>query len=150
MVKVETSLGLDASQVARQVQGVLDDERSCVGSTANSFRLVTDEEQADMCSTWPPRTPRSPCAGRCVRRTWSCNTGARVVLNADRWRWMTPTYTDRVQYRAYLVNHEVGHSLRLGHVGCPGPGRPAPVMMQQSKSLGGCQINPWPAAYGWR
>ena len=85
-----------------------------------------------------------------MHRTWSCNTGARVVLNADRWRWMTPTYTDRVQYRAYLVNHEVGHSLGLGHVGCPGPGRPAPVMMQQSKSLGGCQINPWPAAYGWR
>jgi hypothetical protein len=48
-------------------------------------------------------------------------------------------------YRAYLVNHEVGHRLGHGHSHCHGAGRPAPVMMQQSKGIGACTANPWPS-----
>ena len=47
-------------------------------------------------------------------------------------------------HRSYLVNHEVGHYLGQGHVGCPQPGNKAPVMMQQSIDLGGCVRNAWP------
>jgi predicted Zn-dependent protease len=43
-----------------------------------------------------------------------------------------------------MVNHEVGHYLGLGHVGCPKKGAKAPVMMQQSISLGGCVPEAWP------
>lgn len=70
--------------------------------------------------------------------------GNRVVVNTDRWLYMTPTYDDLAEYRAYLINHEVGHYLGLGHVGCPGAGERAPVMMQQSIDLGGCVRNAWP------
>jgi hypothetical protein len=77
---------------------------------------------------------------------WSCRVGERVLINEDRWRRATPTYASRRlrAYRHYVIIHEVGHWLGLGHVGCPGAGLPAPVMLQQSKGLGGCRTNVWP------
>ncbi|CAN5484272.1 hypothetical protein BH09ACT12_BH09ACT12_23930 [soil metagenome] len=67
------------------------------------------------------------------------------MLNA--WRWLNgaDAYEGNLNdYRRYLVNHEVGHALGKAHVGCPGSGLPAPVMMQQTKGLGECSANPWP------
>jgi hypothetical protein len=78
---------------------------------------------------------------------YSCQNGPVVALNADRWRSATPKWTgDLDTYRRMLVNHEVGHLLGQHHprVHCPGKGRPAPVMAQQSTELNGCLPNPWP------
>jgi hypothetical protein len=47
------------------------------------------------------------------------------------------------EYRALIVNHEVGHWRGHGHETCPGPGRPAPAMMQQTDRLRGCVANAW-------
>ena len=52
--------------------------------------------------------------------------------------------TSLVAYRQYLVNHEVGHAIGMGHQDCPGIGQLAPVMMQQSKTIGECAPNSWP------
>ena len=79
--------------------------------------------------------------------TYSCQNGPVVALNADRWRSATPKWTGTLPaYRRMLVNHEVGHLLGQHHpeVQCPQPGRPAPIMAQQSTELNGCLPNPWP------
>jgi hypothetical protein len=76
---------------------------------------------------------------------WSCRVGRDVIINDARFRagsryWMG-TIDD---YRLLLVNHETGHWIGFDHDGCPGPGAPAPIMMQQSKGVGACVGNPWP------
>lgn len=83
--------------------------------------------------------------GLSVRRYFSCGTFAEVVLNADRWFRGSDFLTLSVaRYRRLLVNHELGHAIGQGHRGCPGRGRNAPVMMQQSKGLHGCIANEYP------
>ena len=81
-------------------------------------------------------------------RYWSCRVGRYVIINEDRWRHGTPYFKSAGgnlrQYRAMVVNHETGHWFGLGHASCPGSGKKAPVMMQQSKGLYGCEPNPWP------
>lgn len=77
----------------------------------------------------------------------SCWNGSRAVLNLTRWIRGASTYgNDLGLYRDYLVSHEVGHGLGHGHVHCPGPGKPAPVMVQQTKDLEGCTAWPWPTS----
>ena len=80
--------------------------------------------------------------------SWSCRVGRYVIINQERWKHASPAWNaargSLRNYRHMVVNHETGHWLGFGHAGCPGPGRAAPVMMQQSKALGGCRFNPWP------
>jgi Protein of unknown function (DUF3152) len=100
------------------------------------FTLVLAE------AAWVPRFS-AECSA-----TWSCRVGRFVIINQDRWKSASPAWNaygrSRRDYRHLVVNHETGHWLGRGHLGCPAPGRKAPVMMQQSKGLGGCRANPWP------
>jgi peptidoglycan hydrolase-like protein with peptidoglycan-binding domain len=76
---------------------------------------------------------------------WSCRVGDRSLINEDRWTGGTIGYPLPIDdYRSYVVNHEVGHWLGVGHRDCPGFDQPAPVMMQQSKSIGRCNPTIWP------
>jgi hypothetical protein len=82
---------------------------------------------------------------------WNCEVEGSVVINMDRWLYMTPSWVGSghggiSEYRAMLVNHETGHMLGFGHAACPTAGKPAPVMMQESISLDGCTFNVWPLA----
>ena len=80
--------------------------------------------------------------------TYSCRVGRYVIINQTRWNRATPPWNagggSLRDYRHMVVNHETGHWLGYGHAGCPGRGKLAPVMMQQSKGLDGCRFNPWP------
>ena len=79
---------------------------------------------------------------------WSCRVGRYVIINQMRWLNASPSWNEANKplrgYRHMVVNHETGHWLGHGHLGCGGDGNLAPVMMQQSKGLGGCRHNPWP------
>lgn len=76
---------------------------------------------------------------------WSCRVGDRALINEQRWTDGTIGYPLPIDdYRSYVVNHEVGHWLGVDHRDCPGFDEPAPVMMQQSKSIGGCNPTVWP------
>ncbi len=78
---------------------------------------------------------------------YSCRVGRYVIVDQDRWRSGVPHWTASLtSYRRMVLNPETGHWLGLGHRSCPGAGRPAPVMQQQSRPLQGCTPNLWPTA----
>ncbi|HEX6150642.1 DUF3152 domain-containing protein [Nocardioides sp.] len=81
---------------------------------------------------------------------WSCRVGRYVIINQLRWKNASPSWNRARkplrEYRHMVVNHETGHWLGHGHLGCGADRRLAPVMMQQSKGLDGCRHNPWPLA----
>jgi ssRNA-specific RNase YbeY (16S rRNA maturation enzyme) len=92
-----------------------------------------------------PRTTDRLCLPFPTNGIFSCYMAGRAVLNAQRWRHGAAAYAGGLRdYRTYMVNHEVGHALGHSHASCPGAGRRAPVMMQQTKGAAPCKANPWP------
>lgn len=88
------------------------------------------------------------CAPLATVGLYSCFQGGRSVLNFWRWKNGADAYASHLhRYRIYMINHEVGHALGHGHAVCPATGRRAPLMMQQTISIGACRPNPWPLAY---
>lgn len=144
VVEVEGGLGLDPVAFAEDVEQVLADPRSWIGG-GGALRRV-DGGPADLrVALASPRTTDGLCAPLRTNGRYSCAQGERAVLNAARWLTGAAAYGDRIEdYRAYLVNHEVGHALGERHAACPGRGAVAPVMLQQTKGLDGCLPGPWP------
>ncbi|MBW3574749.1 MAG: DUF3152 domain-containing protein [Actinobacteria bacterium] len=137
----------DAATVgfADVVRATLTDPRGWVGA---GFRLVEDPAAEYLVVLAEGGEVDELCFPYRTGARFSCQNGPVVAMNADRWRVATETWTgDRASYRQMLVNHEVGHLLGRHHPPepqCPAPGRPAPVMAQQSTDLDGCLPNPWP------
>ncbi|MGQ0521448.1 MAG: DUF3152 domain-containing protein [Actinomycetota bacterium] len=126
------------------VEATLSDPRGWVRA---GFRLVRrDDAPYLVVLAEGPEVDRL-CLPHDTYGEYSCQRSEVVALNAERWREATPKWTgDLATYRRMLVNHEVGHLLGQPHprVQCPRPGRPAPLMAQQSTELDGCLPNPWP------
>lgn len=154
-VAVESNLTAELDGLVAAVDEILGDPRSWVAGGAYRFQrvpwtaahdftiyLVTRETAYRMC-----RVNGVDIRVDGVPYT-SCRQVGKVIINLDRWRLSVPPYVDNQvplkQYRAYVLNHEVGHELGRGHVGCPTPGGPAPVMLTQTLGLQGCTPNPWP------
>ncbi len=142
---VEVEDGLDpasfagADSFAAVVEGTLSDPRSWAGTGDVSLQRVgEDAPDPDFrVSLTSPATTKQPgMCGSAIPYEASCNLGGqidRVVINLARYvRGALAFDADLTGYRQYVINHEVGHALRHGHVGCATDGELAPVMMQQT------------------
>jgi hypothetical protein len=68
--------------------------------------------------------------------------GKHMYLNADRWtHGASASKLPLVDYRQYMVSHEIGHILGHNHTTCKCKDCPAPIMMQQTKGIGNCRPN---------
>jgi hypothetical protein len=132
-------------ELATEVRAALHDPRSW--ARERTMEQVGDPAGARIRLVLAAPTVVDQLCGRVGLRTegiFSCWNGEFAALNAWRWSAGAEGFDDLATYRTYLVNHEVGHGLGFGHVGCPADGLAAPVMMQQSKGLDTCVANGWP------
>ncbi|MEV0172002.1 DUF3152 domain-containing protein [Streptomyces sp. NPDC050803] len=146
-VEIEDGLDLSAADVARQVEGILADRRGWTADGRSAFQRVSSGPTDFVVRVATPGTVDRICGqyGLETGGEYNCNVAKNVMVNLERWLLATPVYAEDVTaYRALIINHEVGHFLGHGHVGCPGPGQPAPAMMQQIKGMHGCVPNVWP------
>ncbi|GGL37785.1 DUF3152 domain-containing protein [Planomonospora parontospora] len=141
VVEVERGLPFDPQEFADEVHRILNDPRGW----GFRFKRVSRGPAKLRVSLSSPALTDRRCLPLRTHGVLSCWNGRQAVINAVRWNQGVPGYRgDVASYREYVVNHEVGHGLGHGHVPCPGPGRRAPVMLQQTKSLYGCRPNAWP------
>lgn len=150
-VKVEKDIhGIDVRRFAATVTSILDNPQGWTAGGLWRFQrvgpgtphdfvlyLVTPGTRDAMCHDTPPPDGYT-----------SCRFGNNVMINVSRWMHGVPYYTSLSVYREYAIGHEVGHRLGQVHELCPGKGKKAPVMQQQTLGLHGCVPNPWPYPNG--
>nr|WP_240646078.1 DUF3152 domain-containing protein [Georgenia sp. SYP-B2076] len=146
-VEVEAGLPANGSAFADHVMTILNDPRGW--GRDGSVVFARTDGAADVGVVLASATLTDAlCAPLRTLGRVSCASDGLAVLNVERWSAGAEPFLAAggtvPAYREYLVNHEVGHLLGHTHVTCPGPGQPAPVMLQQSLDLGGCQPAGWP------
>lgn len=154
-VAVEDGLGVPVDQFATAVEAILADPRSWTADGTVRLQRVSGAQGQDFAIYLA-----SPVRSEAMCREDGLETGqftncrltdGRVVINSARWLTGVPGYgAPLAEYRAYVVNHEVGHQLGHGHESCPAVGQPAPVMQQQTLGLDGCTPYGWPYRAGVR
>jgi Protein of unknown function (DUF3152) len=144
-VRVDADSGVDPAEVATVVDQTLRDPRSWQPIKRTIFTVTTWSKARLRIRIRSPKNTDRSCAPFKTAGFKSCSRNWEVFLNSDRWLGgAAPSQMSVDEYRRYMVNHEVGHSLGEGHQRCPRPGAVAPVMLQQTIALNGCLPNPWP------
>ncbi|MFK0247190.1 DUF3152 domain-containing protein [Amycolatopsis azurea] len=144
---VEIEEGVEHPSFTAEVESILADPRGWAGLGQVSFRRVDglDALPSFRISLTTPATSRRPDAcGFTIPYESSCylSRDHRVVVNLARWVRGAHSYQgDLAGYHRYAINHEVGHALGHGHVGCPATGAAAPVMMQQTFGLSNTYVS---------
>lgn len=174
---VEVEQGIDLAALggndtfASVVDSTLAEPRGWAGSGQVSLQRVDGDEEPDIrISLSTPDTVHKPeYCGFSIKYESSCwrRGESRVMINLARWvRGAIAFAGDTGSYRAYAINHEIGHAFGRGHVGCGADGELAPVMMQQTFGVANdfvaqlndqvgnddpvnadgktCKYNPWP------
>ncbi len=151
-IAVENGIvNLDTAAFAAFVDRTYGDPRGWTAGGAWRFQRVGPGQDHDFTLYLVTPGTRDVLCHDTRDRYTSCRNGDSVVLNVARWTHGVPHYGAPLDtYRTSALNHETGHRLGLGHELCPGPGRPAPVMQQQTLGLHGCVANPWPYVDGRR
>lgn len=151
-VAVENGSGVDAAGFAAATDAILSDPRGWTASGKLRMQRVAKATAAEFTIYLAtPATSEKMCAagGLHTGGYASCRLKGQVIINLARWLTAVPDYgAPLADYRAFAVNHEVGHQLGRGHEACTGPGQLAPVMQQQTYGLQGCLANSWPYVEG--
>ena len=144
-LKIESILELKADCMGKLITSILNDSRGWINVTEKEFQLVDNvESEFEFIFASPEKTDEL-CYPLETNGIYSCRNEQQIIINFFRWvNGAIDFGSDLETYRLYLINHEVGHILEWGHVGCPKEGALAPVMMQQSKSTMGCEPYGWP------
>ncbi|HEX2806200.1 MAG TPA: DUF3152 domain-containing protein [Kineosporiaceae bacterium] len=141
-VEVEQGISVDGATFARFVMATLNDSRSWGHGGTRSFARTAGPADFRVVLAGSP-TAHQLCISH-AGDPGSCGGGDLAVVNLDQWLDGVPDYgSDLTAFRAYAVNHEVGHVLGHPNGRCT-PGHLAPVMLQQSDGLRGCLPNAWP------
>jgi hypothetical protein len=143
-VEVEKGTDVDLQAFAGRVMEILNDPRSWGHGGTRTFAR-TDAKKADIrVILASPDTSERMCKPLETHGTESCSIGNRAILTSYRWAKATQEFGSLDVYRDYVVNHEVGHVLGHHHQQCPGKGKVAPVMQQQTIKVAPCTPNGWP------
>lgn len=146
-LQVERGTGVDVRRFTKVAERKLNDKRGWRRSSRIRLQRVPPRSADIRVVLAKPSTVDRYCA-RIGLRTggiYSCWDGRRAMINLTRWNEGAAGFNAPLwAYRSYVLNHEVGHGLGYGHRTCPGAGRLAPVMMQQTKGTYPCRANAWP------
>ena len=144
-IRIEPSLGLDPLCIKNLLFLILNNDLGWTNVAEKSFQLTSAEESDYVYIFASPNKTDELCAPIETNSIYSCRNENNIVLNFLRGQEGAVDFkNDMETYRIYLINHETGHILGWGHVGCPKEGAVAPVMMQQSKGTDGCVPYGWP------
>ena len=144
-IRIEPSLGLDPLCIKNLLFLILNNDLGWKNVANKSFQLTSAEDSDYIYIFASPDKTDELCAPIETNSIYSCRNENNIVLNFFRWQEGAVDFKNDIEtYRIYLINHETGHILGWGHVGCPKEGAVAPVMMQQSKGTDGCVPYGWP------
>ncbi|MFG2143944.1 DUF3152 domain-containing protein [Streptomyces sp. NPDC048696] len=147
-VLVEDGADVSPREAATEIEAILAHPRSWAAHGRGRFQLVSGDDDADVTIkiATPATTDRLCASTGGTHGELNCEVVDGVVVNLKRWVTGSPQYDGPpAEYRHLIINHEIGHMIGFHqHMSCPGPGKAAPVMMQQIKGLHGCTSNAWP------
>lgn len=145
-VEVEEGTGVAIEDFGPEVERILSDPRGWTVQDGVGLQRVTGAGADFVVTLATPDTVDLLCAPLNTEGRVSCAQEGHAIINVLRWdEGSAKSGLSLGDYRDYVISHEVGHVLGHSHVECPGPGVPAPVMMQQTHGIGECSPNPWPA-----